>query len=47
MKDQNGRDRNTHLFKHTVKSGHDLALKNDFRIMGKGHRNNTRKKKNS
>ena len=45
MKDQNGQDRNTHLFKHSVKSGHDPALKNDFRIIGKGHRNNTRKRK--
>ena len=38
MKD---RDRNSHLFKHSVESGHDPLLKNDFRIIGKGYRNNT------
>ena len=36
-----GRDRNSHLFKHSVESGHDPLLKNDFRIIGKGYRNNT------
>ena len=36
MKDHNGRDRNSHLFKHSVESRHDPVLKNDFRIIGKG-----------
>ena len=41
MKDHNGRDRNSHLFKHSIESRHDPVLKNDFRIIGKGYRNNT------
>ena len=40
MKDHNGRDCNSHLFKHSVESGHDPVLKCDFRIIGKGYRNN-------
>ena len=34
-------DRNFHLFKHSVESRRDPVLKNDFRIIGKGYRNNT------
>ena len=45
MKDHNGGDRNYHLFKHSVESRHDLVLKSDFRIIGKGYRNNTRRRK--
>ena len=45
MKDHNGRDRNSHLFKHSVESRHDPVLKNDFRIIGKGYRNNTSRRK--
>ena len=45
MKDHNGRDRNFHLFRHSVESRHDPVLKNDFRIIGKGYRNNTRRRK--
>ena len=47
MKDHNGGDRNSHLFKHAVKSGYGPALKNtrNFRILEKGYRNNTRRKK--
>ena len=45
MKDHNGRDRNSHLFKHSVESRHDPVLKNDFRIIGKGYMNNTSRRK--
>ena len=45
MKDHNGRDRNSHLSKHSVESGHDPVLKNDFKIIGKGYRNNTSRRK--
>ena len=45
IKDDNGRDRNYRLFKHLTESGHDLVLKNDFRIIGIGYRNNTRGRK--
>ena len=45
MKAHNGRDHNSHLFKHSVESRHDPVLKNDFRIIGKGYRNNTSRRK--
>ena len=45
MKDHNGQDCNSHLFKHSVESRHDPVLKNDFRIIRKGYRNNTSRRK--
>ena len=45
VKDHYGRYCNSHLFIHLVESRHDPILKNDFRIMGKGYRNNTRRRK--
>ena len=45
MKDHNGRHRNSHLLKDSVESRHDPVLKNDFRIMGKGYRNSTSRRK--
>ena len=45
VKDHNGRDCNSHLFKHLVESRHDPVLKNDFRIIGKGYMNNTSRRK--
>ena len=45
MKDHNGQDRNSHLFKYSVESRHDPVLKNDFRIIGEGYRNNTSRRK--
>ena len=45
MKNHNGRDSNSYLFKHSVERGHDPVLKNDFRIIEKGYRNNTRRRK--
>ena len=41
MKNHNGRDHNSHLFKHSVEKGKDRVLKNDFKILGKGYNNNT------
>ena len=45
IKDHNGRDRNSHLFEHSVESRHDPVLENDFRIIEKGYRNNTSRRK--
>ena len=45
VKGHNGRDRNSHFFKHSVESRRDPVLKNDFRIIGKGYRNNTYRRK--
>ena len=45
MKDHNGRNHNSYLFKHSIESRHDPVLKNDFRIIGKGYKNNTHRRK--
>ena len=45
MNDHNGRDRSSNLFQHSIESGHDSVLKNDFRIIEKDYRNNTRSRK--
>ena len=45
MKNHNGRDSNSYLFKHSVERGHDPGLKNDFRIIEKGYMNDTRRKR--
>ena len=45
MKDHSGRYRNSHLFKYSAECGNDPLLKNDFRIIGKGYSNNTRRRK--
>ena len=45
VKNHNGRDCNSHLFKHSVESRHDPVLKSDFRIIGKGYRNNISRRK--
>ena len=45
VKDHNGGDRNYHLFKHLTESGHDPVRKNDFRIIAKGCRDNTHRRK--
>ena len=45
MRDHNGRNRNSHLFKHSVESRHDPVLENDFRIIEKGYRSNTSRRK--
>ena len=45
MRDHNGRNCNSHLFKHSVESRHDSVLENDFRIIRKGYRSNTSRRK--
>ena len=45
VKNHNGQYCNFHLFKHSVESRHDPVLKNDFRIIGKGYRDNTHRRK--
>ena len=34
-----------HLFKHAVKSGHEIVAVTNYSIIGKRYRNNTRKRK--
>ena len=43
--DHNGRDRNSHLFRHSVEQNHKNVKRQDFKILGKGYRNNTMKQK--
>ena len=43
--DHAGRDPNSHLFKHSVESGHPVSDKNNYKIIEKGYRNNVRKRK--
>ena len=44
VKDHNGRDKSSHLVKHSIESGHDPVCHGNFRILDKGY-NNTFKRK--
>ena len=44
--DHNGRDRKWHLFRHSVEHNHENVERQDFKILGKGYRNNAKKQKN-
>ena len=43
--DHNGRDRKSHLFRHSVENNHKNVERQDFKILGKGYRNNAMKRK--
>ena len=43
--DQTARDRNSHLFKHSVESGYPVLDINNYKIIEKGHKNIARKQK--
>ena len=43
--DHTGRDPNSHLFKHSVESGHPVLDMSNYKIIEKGYRNNARKRK--
>ena len=45
IKDHNGRDKNSHLVKHSIESEHLAVDTRNFEIIGKGYRKNTRKRK--
>ena len=45
IKDHSGRDRNSHLVKHCIESGHEPITDKDFKIIGRGFRSNSRKRK--
>ena len=44
VKEHNGRDKSSHLVKHSIESGHDPVCRGNFRILDKGY-NNTSKRK--
>ena len=43
--DHAGRDHNSHLFKHSIESGHPVLDMSNYRIVEKGYKNNVRKRK--
>ena len=43
--DHNGRDRKLHLFRHSVELNHKNVERQDFKMLGKGYRNNAMKRK--
>ena len=43
--DHNGRDKKSHLFRHSVEHNHKNVERQDFKIIGKGYRNNAMKRK--
>ena len=45
VKDHNGRDTSSHIFKHCVAADHQFVSCDDLRIVGRNHRNNKRKRK--
>ena len=45
VEDHTGKDVHSHLFKHTVESGHEVLDVTNYSIIAKGYRNITRKRK--
>ena len=45
VKDHRGKDVHSHLFKHTVESGHKVLDVTNYSIIGKGYGNNIKKRK--
>ena len=43
IKDHNGRDKNSHMVKHSIETGHDAVTSHNFKIIGNGYRNNNKK----
>ena len=43
--DHNGRDKKSHLFRNSVEHNHKNVERQDFKILGKGYRNNAMKQK--
>ena len=37
VKDHNGRDKNSHLLKHSIEHNHGVVTLKDFRILGSGY----------
>ena len=45
VKDHNGRDTSSHIFKHCIAADHQFVFRDDLRIGGRNYRNNKRKRK--
>ena len=44
VKDHNGRDKSSHLVKHSIESGYDPVCHGNFRMFGKGYSSTFKKK---
>ena len=44
VKDHNGRDKSSHLVKHSIESGHDPVCNENFRILDRGYSNTFKRK---
>ena len=45
VKDHNGREKSSHLLRHSVVKNHTEVLVNNFKVIGWNYRNNVRKRK--
>ena len=45
VKDHNGRDKSSHMLRHSIEKNHTEVTVNDFKVIGRNYRNNVRKRK--
>ena len=45
VKDHNGRDKSSHMLRHSIEKNHAEVTANDFKVIGRNYRNNVQKRK--
>ena len=45
VKDHNGRNKSSHMLRHSIEKNHTEVMMNDFKMIGRNYRNNVRKQK--
>ena len=45
IKDRNGRNKNSHILRHSIQSGHNEVSESDFQIIGKAYGDHTQGRK--
>ena len=45
VKDHNGRDKSSHMLRHSVEKNHAKGTVDDFKVIGRNYRNNVQKQK--
>ena len=45
VKEHNGRDKSSHMLRHSIEKNHTEVTVNDFKVIGRNYRNNVRKRK--
>ena len=45
VKDHNGRNKSSHMLRHSIEKNHTEVMMNDFKVIGRNYRNNVRKQK--